>query len=55
MYKCILKYMANRGQLLTKKIKITPRTQDVSLKVSVLKVLCTPSLLPVSRGFHRDT
>ena len=47
--------MANLGQLLTKKIKITPRTQDVSLKLSVLDVLCTPSLPPVSRGLHGDT
>ena len=38
--------MTNLGQLLTKKIKITPRTQDLNLKVSVLNVLCTSSLPP---------
>ena len=40
--------MTNLGQLLTKKIKITPRTQDLNLMVSVLNVLCTSSLPPGS-------
>ena len=36
--------MTDLGQLLTKKIKITSRTQDLNLMVSVLNVLCTSSL-----------
>ena len=40
--------MTDLGQLLTKKIKITSRTQDLNLMVSVLNVLCTSSL--PSRG-----
>ena len=47
--------MPNLGQVLTKKTKITPGKQGVSLKVSVLNVLCTRSLPPASRGLHGDT
>ena len=47
--------MANLGQILTKKIKITPRTQDVCVKVKVLNVFYSPSLPLVSRVLHRDT
>ena len=47
--------MTNLGQLLTKKIKITPRTQDLNLRVSVLKVLCTSSLPLGVAQRHIDT
>ena len=47
--------MTDLGQLLTKKIKITSRTQDLNLMVSVLNVLCTLAYLQGVAQRHIDT